>query len=161
MLLTSYYKKIITLIIILISSSTIAFSQTKSEIEDLLIEVCKVSDSKDIIKNEAASRISDYQEEALEILPDFFMDDSKTEVYSKCLKRKLSRGEVAIILCDRIEIMPYFQLIGMQNFIFSFCENNPNFIESYLDIINKQSAKKFKEKYILWLHSEERKNTRI
>lgn len=161
MLLTSFYKKIIALIIILISFSGFAFSQSKSEIEDLLIEVCKVSDSKDIIKNEAASKISDYQEEALQILPDFFIDDSKTDVYSKCLKRKLSRGEVAIILCDRIEIMPYFQLIGMQNFTFSFCEDNPNFIESYLDIINKQSTKKFKEKYVLWLNSEDRKDTRI
>ncbi|PXV62235.1 hypothetical protein CLV62_12158 [Dysgonomonas alginatilytica] len=161
MVLLSLYKKLFALIIIFISFSGFAFSQSKSEIENLLTEVCKVSDSKDIIKSEYASKISDYQEEALEILPEFFTDDSKTDVYSKCLKRKLSRGEVAVILCDRIEIMPYFQLTGIQNCIFSFCKDNPNFVEAYLDTIKKQSIKKFKEKYVLWLHSEERKNTWI
>lgn len=161
MLLTNVYNRAFVLCILLISFSNLAFSQSKSEIENLLIEVCKVPDSKDIIKNEDALKISDYQEDALNILTDFFTDESKTEVYSKCLKRKLNRGEVAIILCDRIEIMPYFELIGMQNFTLSFCKDNPNFIESYLNIIKKQSTKKFKDKYVIWLHSEERKNSRI
>lgn len=161
MLLTHIYKRFFVLIIVLISFSSLVFGQSKNEIENLLIDVCKISDSKEIIKNESALKISDYQEDALNVLPDFFTDDSKTEVYSKCLKRKLSRGEVAIILCDRIEIMPYFELIGMQNFAFSFCKDNPNFVESYLDIIKKQSTKKFQEKYVRWLHSEERMNSRI
>lgn len=155
------YKRFFTLIIILISSSNFAFSQLKTEIEDLLTGVYRVHDSKDIIKDEYALKISDYGEAALDILPDFFLDDSKTEVYSECLKRKLTKGEIAIILCDRIEIIPYFQLIDMQNFGLSFCQDNPNFVESYLNTIKKQSAKKFKERYVLWLHSEERKNTRI
>lgn len=161
MLFTSFYKKFFTLIIILISFSGFTFSQSKGEIENLLADVCKIPDSRSIIKSESVSEISDYQEEALSILPEFFTDDSKTEVYSKCLKRKLTKGEVAIILCDRIEIMPYFQLIGMHNFALSFCQDNPNFIEAYLDIIKKQSTQKFKEKYVLWLNSEERNNTRI
>lgn len=161
MLSAHIYKRFFTLIILFISFSGLVFGQSKNEIENLLMDVCKVSDSRDIIKNESALKISDYQEDALNVLTDFFTDDSKTEVYSKCLKRKLNRGEVAIILCDRIEIMPYFELFGMQNFTLSFCKDNPNFVEPYLDTIKRQSVKKFQEKYVSWLHSDERANSRI
>lgn len=161
MLSINFYKRALTLSIVLILYTNFVFGQSKSEVEDLLMDVSKVSDSKDIIKNESAMRISDYQEEALNILTDFFTDDTKTNVYSKCLKRKLSKGELAIILCDRIEIIPYFELINMQNFTLLFCKDNPNFVEPYLDIIKKQSPAKFRDKYVKWLHSEERANSRI
>lgn len=161
MLLTNLHNKTFTLSIIFILFSNLIFGQSDNEIEKLLIDVCRVSDSKDIIRDKSAMQISDYQDKSLNILTDFFIDDSKTEVYSKCLKRKLNRGEVAIILCDRIEIMPYFQLIKMQNTGLSFCKDNPNFVEPYLDIIKKQSTKAFQEKYVKWLHSEERMNTKI
>lgn len=160
MLFTSGYGRIFTLSIILILGSNLVFGQSKKEIENLLIDVCNVSDSRDIIRNKSTMQISDYQE-SLNILPDFFTDDSKTEVYSKCLKRNLNRGEVAIILCDRIEIIPYFKLIKLQEVGFLLCKNNPNFVEPYLDIIKKQSIKTFQEKYIKWLDSEERVNTRV
>lgn len=161
MLSTNFYKKIFIFSILLASFSNLSFAQSRVEIENLFDEVCKVEDSKNIIKSESAMKISSYNESALNILTDFFTDNSKTKVYSVCLKRKLNRGEVAIILCDRIEIMPYFKLLGIQNCIFSFCKDNPNFVELYLDIIKKQPVSKFKEKYIEWLHSEERLNTRI
>ncbi len=161
MLLIKFYKRTLVLSIAFISFSSIVYGQSRTQIEDLLIDVCKISDSKDIIRNESTMKISDYQEDALNILTDFFTDNSKTEVYSKCLKRRLNRGEVAIILCDRIEIIPYFELIGIQNRGLSFCKDNPNFVEAYLDIIKKQSVEKFKDKYIQWLHSEDRLNTQI
>lgn len=161
MLFTHVHNKIFTLCILFLLFSNSVLGQSKNEIENLLNDVCKVPDSKDIIRNTSAMKIQDYQEEALNILADFFIDNSKTEVYSKCLKRKLSRGEVAIILCDRIEIIPYFELIKMQSIGLLFCKDNPNFVEPYLDIIKKQSTQKFQEKYIKWLNSEERVNTRI
>lgn len=157
----NFYKRIVALSIVLIVYVNFAYCQSKSEIEDLLIEVSKVPDSKDIIKNQSALKISDYHDEALNILPDFFTDDTKTNVYSKCLKRKLTKGELAIILCDRIEIIPYFELINMRNFALSFCKDNPNFVEPYLDIIKKQSVKKFQERYVQWINSEERTSTKI
>lgn len=49
----------------------------------------------------------------------------------------------------------------MQSIGLLFCKDNPNFVEPYLDIIKKQSTQKFQEKYIKWLNSEERVNTRI
>lgn len=161
MLSTNFYKRTLTLSIVLILYANLVCGQSKSEVEDLLMDVSTVSDSKDIIKNRSAMKISDYQEEALNILTDFFTDDTKTNVYSKCLKRKLSKGELAIILCDRIEIIPYFELINMQNFTLLFCKDNPNFVEPYLDIIKKQSPAKFRDKYVQWLKSEKRMNSRI
>lgn len=161
MLSVYFYKKYFTLTLIFILFSGLVFGQSKNEIEDLLIKVCKVSDSKDIIRNESTMKIEDYQEDALKTLANFFTDNYKTEVYSKCLKRKLSRGEVAIIICDRIEIMPYFELIKIQNIGLSFCKDNPNFVEPYLDIIKKQSIQTFQQKYLEWLNSTERANTRI
>ena len=161
MLSTNFYKRTLTLSIVLILYANLVCGQSKSEIEDLLMDVSTVSDSKDIIKNQSALKISDYQEEALNILTDFFTDDTKINVYSKCLKRKLSKGELAIILCDRIEIIPYFELINMQNFTLLFCKDNPNFVEPYLDIIKKQSPAKFRDKYAQWLHSDKRSSTKI
>ena len=161
MLSTNFYKRTLTLSIVLILYANLVCGQSKTEIEDLLMDVSEVSDSKDIIKNQSAMKISDYQEEALNILTDFFTDDTKTNVYSKCLKRKLSKGELAIILCDRIEIIPYFELINMQNFTLFFCKDNPNFVEPYLDIIKKQSPAKFRDKYVQWLHSDKRSSTKI
>lgn len=158
---TVIYKKFFVSGILLTVFSGLTYGQSKVEIENLLTDVCKVRNSKDIIRNESAMKISDYQEDALNVLPEYFTDNSKTEVYSECLKRKLNRGEVAIILCDRIEIMPYFELVGMHNSAFLFCKDNPNFVEPYLNIIKKQSPKNFKEKYVEWLHSEERENSKI
>ncbi len=154
-------KRFFVLVILSVSFLSFISAQSKNAIDSLLTNVCKVSDSRYIIKDESALKISDYQDNILNVLSVFFTNNSKTAVYSKCLNRKLTKGEVAIILCDRIEIMPYFELLGMQNFGFTFCKDNPNFIESYLNNIKKQSTKKFQEKYVQWLNSEERASTKI
>lgn len=146
------YILTIFLILNLISIS----AQTKTEIDSLLnIIISKSINSKNIIQIEQAKKIKSYGEKVLFHLSYFFENEEKTEIKSECQNRNLLKGEVAIIIADRIEFMPYFKLTGVQNCLMSFCPNNPNLIEYYFR--RKPYGKRdFKEKYIKWLFSKDR-----
>lgn len=135
-------------------SQNFGFAQSKSEIDYLLNEISETKDSKEITKTSQALEIITYGEKILPILTEFFIDSTPTSVKSECQNRNLTKGEIAIILADKMEWMPYFALTGMQNCLLEFCENNPNLIEYYLDWINRDGVLNFKNKYISWLSKD-------
>ncbi|MBU3012187.1 hypothetical protein KO506_12290 [Polaribacter vadi] len=144
-------KKIRLIIIISILNLNFGFSQTKSEIDLLLNGISETENSKEITKTKQAKKIIAFGENSLKILSEFFTDSSLTKIKSECQKRNLTKGELAIIVADRIENMPYFQLTGIQNCLLEFCEGNPNLIEYYLPSIKDLGIEKFKKKYVEWL----------
>ena len=148
-------KNYLTLIIgILIWN--IGFSQSKSDIENLLDEISKVEDSKEISKTEQAKKLMKYGWRILPTLAEFFTDQTLTNIESGCNNRNLKKGEVAIIMADRIEGMPYARVTGIQNCTFTFCDKNPNLIEYYLPFIERDGIENFQKKYLKWLASDDR-----
>ena len=149
-------KKIRLTLIFGILISNFGFSQSKSEIENLLNGISKIENSKEITKTEQAQKLIKYSWRILPTLAEFFTDQTPTNIKSECQDRILKKGELAIILADRIEGMPYLKLTGMQNCILTFCDKNPNLVEYYLPAIVAQGMPEFKEKYNEWLASDER-----
>jgi len=151
--------KIIALLFLTIFLNlNLCFSQTRSEIDSLLNGILETKNFKEITKNEHAKKIISFGENSLITLAEFFTDSTLTKVKSECQERNLKKGEIAIIMADQIEFMPYGTLTGIQNCLLSFCENNPNLIEYYLWAIKRDGVEKFQNKYIDWLKSEEHKN---
>jgi hypothetical protein len=134
-----------------------SFSQSKKEVDSLLSEVNEIENSKYIASSEAAKKIIAYGDKALPLLASFFRDSIITNVKSDCQSVLLTKGEVAIIIADRIELMPYALLTGIQNCLLTFCENNPNLIEYYLDAIRRNGVQLFERKYSDWLISDDRR----
>lgn len=126
-------------------------AQTSTEI---LIQhiAAKVKDSKLIIDNEHAKEVLSYGLRAIPDLVEIFDKKKKTKVYSICLKRYLTVGEIAIILADTIKRMPYYTLTGIQNCTLEYCEDNPNLIEYYLGGIKLEGVEAFKKKYLIWFY---------
>jgi hypothetical protein len=149
-------KKSYLTLIIGILISTFGFSQSKSDIESLLDGISKIENSKEITKTEQAEKLIEYGWRILPTLAEFFTDQTQTDVISDCVERNLSKGEIAIIMADRIEMMPYFPLTGIQNCLMIFCEQNPNFVEYYLPYIKRDGIEQFQEKYLKWLSSDDR-----
>lgn len=142
----------IGLILITILIQQIGISQTKNEIDDLLYKIGnEVINSKEIILNENSKKILNYKEKSVNLLTEFYSDNSETRIFSDCLERKITKGEIAIILTDRIKkLMPYYQLTGIENCLLTFCENNGNLIEYYLAAIKRDGIERFKQRYIEW-----------
>ena len=149
-------KKFGLIISVLLLNLNLGFSQTESKIDSLLIGIAETENSKEIIKTVQAEKIRAFGENSLIILAGFFTDTTLTKVKSECLNRNLTKGEIAIIMADRIESMPYFTVTRIQNCTLTFCENNPNRIEYYFSINNYLNNKVFKERYVEWLFSEDR-----
>uniref|UniRef100_UPI00404AF656 hypothetical protein n=1 Tax=Flavobacterium sp. TaxID=239 RepID=UPI00404AF656 len=136
--------------------SSFGFSQSKSDIENLLDEIYKIENSTEITKIKQTEKLIEYCWSILPTLAEFFTDKTLTNVKSECNDRILNKGEIAIIIADRIEGMPYARITGIQNCTLTFCEKNLNLIEYYLDFIKSDGIEKFQTKYNLWLASNER-----
>ena len=149
-------NKILFYILILVTNSI--FAQTDIEIKSLLITISKVKDSKEISKSKSFIKLSSFGTKALPILQNNFSSSSITDTFSECIERNLTLGEIAIISADLIERMPYFVVTGVQNCTLSFCDNNPNKIEYYLEYINGNNFTIFNKKYSKWLTSKDRKD---
>ncbi|CCG52279.1 Protein of unknown function [Flavobacterium indicum GPTSA100-9 = DSM 17447] len=141
-------------LIILIFTFNFGLSQTNVEIDSLLNEIAKIENSKEIINTNEGKKIIGYGWKLLPKLSEFFTDKTETNVKSECVGRNLTKGEIAIILADRIEGMPYAQITGIQNCLATFCEKNMNFIEYYVDFIKSDGIEKFQAKYNEWLKSD-------
>ncbi len=86
-----------------------------------------------------------------------FCDKRKSSIYSDFQDFQLNRGEIAIIMADLIEGMPYFLVTGIQNCLLTFCPNSKNNIESYLSAIRRDDGESFNRKYDEWFNSKELK----
>ncbi|AEH02726.1 hypothetical protein [Lacinutrix sp. 5H-3-7-4] len=145
-------KKIGLLFLTLFLNLNLSYSQTKSEIDSLLTGIAETENSKGIIKTEQAEKIKEFGEKSLIVLAEFFTDSTLTKVKSDCHNRNLTKGEIAIIIADRIEGIPYFTVFRIQNCTLTFCENNPNRVEYYLGVNNEI----IQERYMEWLYSKDR-----
>lgn len=156
--LNEHYYKILTILLLLSVNIQIGFTQNvlAVEIDRLISAISLIDSSQKIIETEEAAQIIKMGEDGLIILSDFFADTTITNIKSKCQNRKLVKGEIAIILADRIELMPYYYLTKIQNCLMTFCEDNPNLIEYYLNSI-KRDLNSFTKDYKEWLNSEKRK----
>jgi hypothetical protein len=156
--LNEHYYKILTILLLLSVNIQIGFTQNvlAVEIDRLISAISLIDSSQKIIETEEAAQIIKMGEDGLIILSDFFADTTITNIKSKCQNRKLVKGEIAIILADRIELMPYYYLTKTQNCLMTFCEDNPNLIEYYLNSI-KRDLNSFTKDYKKWLNSEKRK----
>jgi len=132
------------------------FAQNQTEIDALITEIGKTEDSRNIAKTQPAQKVLSFGAGSLPILAELFTDSTLTNVHSECQKRNLTKGEIAIVLADQIEIMPYATITGMQNCLGTFCENNLNLIEYYLPAIREMGMEEFQRKYVDWLGSDER-----
>jgi hypothetical protein len=144
-------NKVALIILTATISINLSFSQTESDINSLLNAIAVTKNSKGIIKTEQAIKLIDFGEKTLINLAEFFTESTLTKVKSECQERNLTKGEIAIIIADHIQNMPYALLTGIQNCLFTFCKDNPNWIEYYLWAIKRDGVEKFKEKYIDWL----------
>ena len=97
---------------------------------------------------------------SLRELASFFSDTSVSKVFSTCNNRNLTKGEIAMVMADHIEMMPYQLLTGLQNCILIFCEENLNRIEYYFSAIEAMGRPKFTSNYLAWLSSKRRKKIR-
>ena len=149
-------KNIRLTLIIIVLISNFGFSQSKSEIENLLDGISTIENSKEITKTKQAEKLIEYGWRILPTLAEFFSNQTLTEIKSECNNRILNKGEIAIIMADRIEGMPYARVTGIQNCTLTFCEKNANLIEYYLPFIERNGIKKFETKYTEWLASNDR-----
>lgn len=131
------------------------FSQTNVEVYSLLKEISLTEDSREIVHTNAGRILLSYDWKVAAILSEYFLDSKKTKVYSDCLERYFTIGEIAIIIADRIDGMNYYRLTLLQNCLAEFCHGNTNLIEYYLSYIHESGLYDFKERYLLWIKSEE------
>jgi len=146
------------IILTFIVNLNLGFGQTKTQIDSLLNTIAEIENSKEITKTVEAEKIIIFGEKSLPILAEFFTDSTVTKVKSECQERNLTKGELSIIMADRIERMPYATITGIQNCTLTFCKNNPNLIEYYLWAIKRDGIGAFQDKYKDWLVSDDRKD---
>jgi hypothetical protein len=146
----------ILLLMVLTICGLTSLAQTQDEIDNLLAGLSGQSEF--ITKDSSVVKLLNKGEKLLPTLSKKITDSTTSKVFSKCTGRYLTRGELAIILADHIETMPYFTLTGLQNCMSESCDNNPNFIEYYLEFIRfRGMAKVFQKRYDEWLTSPDRK----
>lgn len=131
-------------------------AQEQERITKLIDKISLIENSQ-FICPEFSAEISKIKRRDLVVLIDFFDDKTVTKVYSDCNNRYLTRGEIAIIVGDLRETMPYATLTNIQNCILTFCENNPNLIEYYFNAILKMGTDEFSKRYRDWLSSKDHK----
>ncbi|MFS4494493.1 hypothetical protein [Maribacter sp. 2308TA10-17] len=149
-------KKTTTILFAILLNFNVGLSQTLPEIDSLLNGISEIENSKGITKTGQAEKIIAFGESSLTTLAEFFTDTTITKVKSECQERNLTKGEIAIIMADRIEGMPYATITGVQNCLLTFCTGNVNLIEYYLWAIKDSGMENFKEKYKKWLLSDDR-----
>lgn len=90
--------------------TSLSYAQTQSGVDSLLIALEDAKTSKTITIQAEAKKIISYGDKVLTFLANRFTDTTPTTIYSDCQDVTLTKGEIAIILADRIEQMPYYLL---------------------------------------------------
>lgn len=126
---------------------------TTWEIDHILSDVKGKSEK--LVSHSSVRQLIKQGEANLSFLIEKFPDTTLSVVYSSCCKRYLTRGELAVIIADHIERMPYFLLTGIQNCTLTFCPDNPNNIEYYLDAVKgREEMNRFIKKYRKWVNEK-------
>jgi hypothetical protein len=150
-------QRVFIILFLLIVVIPVSNAQSSRLLDSLLSSI--EGNSKYLVTTKSGKAVLQKGKASLLALAQHFQDMSPTGVYSDCRSRYLTKGEVAIILADRIEVMPYFTLTGLQNCTLAFCKDNANLIEYYLGVIRRNGIAQFQRKYQEWLVSIDRKKT--
>ena len=142
--------------LILLFTGNTTWAQSPAGLDSLLSHLS--GNSRHLTKIIAVKKFISQGTISLPALAANFTDTTLSKVFSNCTGRYLTKGEIAIILADRIETMPYFTLTGLQNCLLESCDDNPNFVEYYFYFIRVRGmTKAFQRRYVEWLSSVERK----
>lgn len=134
-----------------------AFTQTK-EYATIGLPAGLTGTPTSIMSDPGIARLLTEGKNILPALSKHFADTSVTAVFSACAGRFLKQGEIALLVADRIESMPYFLLTGLQNCTLESCDGKTLTIEWYLDFIRQRNMTgEFSKRYNKWLISPERK----
>ncbi len=127
-------------------------AQIGENVQRELNEILLIKNSKEISHSSSLATLKKkYGKSSLVYLAKFFDIPTKTNVYSDCHDRFLTKGEIAIIIADQIDRMPYFELTGIQNCTLTFCDGNTNLVEYYFSYL--KSYNEFQRKYYQYLKS--------
>ena len=148
--------KSLTILCFLALSAFCSIGQKTQILDSLLLPLYNIGNSKFLSEQPTAKSIISYGPKMLSSLVSYFADTTLTNIKSDCQDSYLKKGEVAIIIADRIEMMPYAQLTGFQNCLMEFCKDNPNWIEYYFPEVRKMGMTVFTEKYQKWLTDHHR-----
>ena len=122
---------------------TYSFGQKKLELSDLFLKTSKeVVNTKEIGANKNIIVFSENKQNSIKFLIEEFTNTKSTKVYSDCLKRNINLGELAIIIVDKIEPMPYLKLTAIKNAeekSKQYCKSG-NVIEFYLNQISMEGS---------------------
>ncbi|WP_430909597.1 hypothetical protein [Maribacter sp. 2-571] len=102
-------------------------------------------------------KIIAYGESALPILVNLFTNNDASNNRFRCERSFLTKGEIAIIIADLIEPIPYTKVTGALSCDLDFCTEHSVSIANYLPAIKTYGTQNFQKKYRDWLNSPERK----
>lgn len=150
--------KLLGILTLLIAQT--AFAQTK-EYTTIILPADLTGTPTSVMSDPGIERLIAKGKNMLPILSKNFADTSLTGVFSTCAGRFLKQGEIAMLIADKIEGMPYLLLTGLENCTFESCDGELLTIEWYLEYIRKRNMiSEFSKRYDNWLISAERKKLR-
>lgn len=149
-----------TVVVIFLTISYLtSVAQPTDYVDELITQLNGASEN--ISKDSSVIKLIKKGEVTLPTLSKHFTDTANSSVFSNCVGRLLTKGEIAIIIADRVEGMPYYTLTEFQNCTLETCKGNPNLVEYYLNFIKLRGmTKTFKNRYDEWLKSSDRKKYR-
>ena len=150
-------KNLVILFLTLVSFNS--YSQTNEEIEHLLNEILLVEGNyDDLIESKQANLLVSYGKDILPKLVFFFTSTEISKLKLNCFKSNLTKGEIAIIIAEKIESIPKFEIkLPYGDYLFGRCKGNPNWIDDNLPRIRIGGVEQFIQKYNEWLNSSKRK----
>ncbi len=154
-------KKFLTSLFLLFLVSQLGLAQNEDEIKSLLNGIPDSIYANSMKIALQSKRIISFGEKALPVLAVSFTDSTISNNKSRCQQKYLTKGEIAILLADLIEPIPYSTVTGAPSCELFFCQENSVLIEYYLPAIKAYGLENFKKKYLLWLVSNEREEWKI
>lgn len=86
-------------------------------------------------------------------LMDMLDDTTVTKLFNSCTNKNYTVGDLAFLLIDEIEWIPFALVIKMQWCTFRACGSLPDYFWDYL----RENRKSFKQNYQTYYYSKERK----
>lgn len=140
----------------LVVSFSLQGQASSTPICDCIAQLEQELDSKEIKEISCLKQLIARIEDPIFLIDDLDNVDSSM-VYSQCKSRHLTYGEVAFIIMEHIEPIPYSMALGIQNCTHAHCADNANLIEYFYTYWDTYTYDYLFGKYFEYLHSEERK----
>ncbi len=144
------------LVLFVLYQTALLPAQTQdTPIFDYLCQLENDLDSKSIQYNTSLCQIIIETQDPLMLIQELENHDP-SRVYSTCVSRYLTYAEVALIVMEHIEPIPYFAALGIQNCTRVKCPGNSNLIEYFFAYWGDYNYEYLLRKYRHYLTSERR-----